>query len=159
MKILARIGHKLSIRRMIDRFDPYQFAYQCGDVGLYMLDELKLRLRRTDDQYFTGAFKRLCDTVVIVLILRCTAIPQSSNSGVHLMVWVVWLDDGLFNIIRTNVDHMSFHMIDPDEDMIVRHGELLAASELSGRTPIRVSYSMPHARRRIMLSSRKVEYA
>jgi hypothetical protein len=49
----------------------------------------------------------------------------------HLVVRVVWLDDGLFNIIRADVHDMGLYMVDPDDCVVVGHGVLLALLSFS----------------------------
>ena len=93
-------------------------------MGVDVLDQLQLRLRRADHQDLLSSRQRGDDLVVINLVLRSAAAAQRSGADMQVRARGVRADNGFFDIVRADVHHMGFGVVDPDDGVVMRQKKL-----------------------------------
>jgi hypothetical protein len=59
------------------------------------------------------------------MTLGCATAAQGARMGMQFVVWLMRMDDRFFNIVGTDVHHMGFLVIYPNEGVVVGHDRLL----------------------------------
>ena len=110
---------KLTITRMINRFDRGDSSRQIRTVLFDVLEQIRLCVGRTGDQDHSGIGNRFSHPLEKVVIF--SGMPATDAIGFVMQVpgWMIRMDDELVGVRRIEMEHAGFAMIDPNRGVIV----------------------------------------
>jgi exodeoxyribonuclease-3 len=116
--VFARKVDEFAVRRMVGRFDAFDFDRHLGVNALDMLDELVLFAGRADDEDRAGVGDGLRDILQKCLILRGMVVI-AVRMAMQIAHGTLGADDQLFRLAGAEVKDAGAPVIDPDDGMVM----------------------------------------
>ncbi len=109
---------------MVYGFDADHLGRHVMVMGMDVLDQLQLGLRRPHHQNFFSAGQGRGDTVVVIGLFWGAPAAGFARQGMQFLVGLLRVDDGLFDIVTADVHDMGFRVVDPDDRVVMRQIKL-----------------------------------
>jgi hypothetical protein len=119
-EVVPSMIDKLTITRMINRFDSGDSSCQTRTVLFDVLEQFRLCVGRAGDQDHAGIGNRFSHPLEKVVIL--SSMPTTETIGFVMQVpgRMIRMDDELVGVRCVEMEHAGFAMIYPNHGMIMR---------------------------------------
>jgi len=121
MEYAPRMVEQLTIAWMVHGLDRHDLLDQGRSVLPYVLDELRLLIRRTGDEHRSSIGNRVGNTLQKRMILRRMSAADAVGLVVEMASRSIRVNDKLIRLGGAEMKYPRLPMIDPDYRVIMSH--------------------------------------